>query len=404
VGTSYPSLRPNLWVAGKKISGKNISAKDFFVGEKNHWSNMSNIPEQRLPDRLARRRLMPQWVCLSLVVLFVLSAFPLLAQDEPERQNKALFMDDPARAAVAATAVVTVHDPASALGILLVGKGTSLWDDDAIGLPDSRPSPDKAPVLDPDLLAVVQDRKPSLPEEASAQDYVLLEAQKTPLAAFAKSSRKDITFAHLWEETDKYRGQVVHIAGRLKRLRKFDASEFAAQRGLKVIYEGWIFGDEYFSNPYCVLFTELPAGVQIGEKVEYRVAFDGYFFKLYRYKAGDSWRDAPLLIGRSLIPREEVSAPSVEETGAVSGLLLPAFLTVVVATALLGIGLTLWFRRGDRRVQARLSQARLSGFVEPGGQDFSPLHEEEQPPSPDSRLNFTRSGNGHSNDGGSGSG
>jgi hypothetical protein len=333
------------------------------------------------------------------MALFLLSALPLLAQDEPERQNKALFMEDSTRAAVAATAVVAVHDPASALGILLAGKGTSLWEDQVIGPRPSSSSPDKAPVLDPDVLAVAQDRKPSLPKEAGAQDYILLEAQKTPLAAFAKSSRKDITFAHLWEEPEKYRGQVVHIAGRLKRLRQFDTSDFARQRGLKVVYEGWIYGDEYFSNPYCVLFTELPTGVQIGESVEYRVAFDGYFFKRYRYEAGDGWREAPLLIGRSVRLREELAAPSAEGSEAVSDFLVPAFLTVVLATAVLGIGLAWWFRRGDQRVQARLSQARLAGFVEPGSPlDFSPLPEEEQTPPVDPQPDVTRSRNGRPND------
>ena len=70
---------------------------------------------------------------------------------------------------------------------------------------------------------------------------------------------------------------------------------------MKTLYEGWIFDDLYIANPFCVLFTELPPGLHVGEKLEYRVGFDGYFFKRYRYKDGQGTvRDCPLFIGRTL--------------------------------------------------------------------------------------------------------
>ena len=44
-------------------------------------------------------------------------------------------------------------------------------------------------------------------------------------------------------------------------------------------------------NPRCVIFTKLPEGVEVREETDHRVAFDGYFFKRYRYQAGDGWRE-----------------------------------------------------------------------------------------------------------------
>src|SRR5207244_4441513 len=140
---------------------------------------------------------------------------------------------------------------------------------------------------------------------------------------------------------------------RLKRLRKFDAPRAAAAEGVPVVYEGWIFEDIYPFNPYCVLTTELPAGIPVSERLEQRVAFDGYFFKNYKYQAGDGKRLAPLLIGRTLALRELPVVP--ESPWSFSNSFLPAFLMVLLGTALLAVGLAWWFRRGDRQVRLRLA-------------------------------------------------
>jgi hypothetical protein len=127
------------------------------------------------------------------------------------------------------------------------------------------------------------------------------------------------------------------------------------------VYEGWIFEDAYFSNPYCVIVTELPAGVTVGEHVEHRVAFDGYFFKKYMYQAGDGKRLAPLLIGRTLALRE----PPPASAWSFSQLFLPLFVGLLLATALLVVALGWWFRRGDRLVRSRLATAQMPNFPEP---------------------------------------
>src|SRR5207249_7587264 len=153
--------------------------------------------------------------------------------------------------------------------------------------------------------------------ESQAYNFVLVQASKVSPQAFAHGARRDVTFAHLWEQPGDYRGQVIHIEGRLKRLRKFDAPRLAAAEGIACVYEGWVFSEEYFSNPFCVLVTELPRGLEPAEKLEHQVAFDGYFFKRYRYRAGDGLREAPLLIGRTLAMRDPAptdSSPSFSQS------------------------------------------------------------------------------------------
>ena len=276
------------------------------------------------------------------------------------------------QAAAAAATTVAVRNPAGTLAILVAGQSFSIWEEAPTPPPKHILASDKAPPIDPDLLAGVEDKVPVRSaaenyEEVRAYNYALIQADDTPVAALAKGARRDLTFAHLFEEPAKYRGQIVHIEGRLGRLRRFDAPSLAVQQGIRFIYEGWIFGDAYFSNPYCVIATSVPESIPLGETLNHRVAFDGYFFKRYRYDAGDGRRDAPLLIGHALQDKQATALSSGAD-GAMTSMLLPGLVAVLGATILLVIGLHWWFRRADRRIRTHLDRTRNSGFNEPGPQ------------------------------------
>lgn len=202
-------------------------------------------------------------------------------------------------------------------------------------------------------------------EEAKAYCQALIAAFTTPAEAFARAARRDVTFAHVFEETDKYRGNVIHIEGWLKRLRRFDPPEFVKTYDVADLYEGWVFNPEVYGANYkwCILFPVLPAGLEVGEKLDRAISFDGYLFKLYRYRAGDGLRDAPLLIGRA--PELKASAPAAEDDGSFSRTLLGGLVAVVAGSVALTIGLGWWYRRGDRHVRSRTAATQAGGFVEP---------------------------------------
>lgn len=229
--------------------------------------------------------------------------------------------------------------------------------------------PPRAPKIDRDLL-IAEDRAPIRDADQNqyefrAYTYLLIQAHRTSTQAFANSVRRDLTYAHLLEQPSTYRGEVVHLEGRLKRLRRFDAPTAARQEGILEIYEGWVFDDLYFTNPYCVLCTDTPSDIAVGERIEERVQFDGYFFKRYRYKDGEGrYRDCPLLIGHTLVKRP-VAAAAPESVWSFSKAFLPMFLGFITAAALLTAGLAWWFRRGDDAVHARLQAAREVPTFEP---------------------------------------
>jgi hypothetical protein len=240
------------------------------------------------------------------------------------------------------------------------------------------PAGPAAPVVNPAVLAGVEDKAPvrSAEEnhyEFTAYNYLLELAHGTPVEAFARSARRDLTFAHFFEEPGKYRGEVVHVEGRLRRLRRFDAPRLAWTSGIRHVYEGWIFDPEiYAANPVCLIFTELPPGWKVEERIDppLPVAFDGYFFKRYRYKAADTWRDAPLLIGRAPVARPLAEAP--EWSVPYSNAFVMTFLLVLAITLGLAVGLGLWYRQSDKRVRARLKVLTAPAFEAQDRNDARP--------------------------------
>jgi hypothetical protein len=245
---------------------------------------------------------------------------------------------------------------------------------------------DMVPPLRADLLAKVKDARglPVLPadlKKAPDQDFdeidayldAVEKAYRMPAHTFANSARADLTYGHLWNEPRKYRGQVAHFEGTLKRVRRYDPPLMLAQAGVRDIYEGWIFDvKQYGVNPVCVIFTELPEGIAVAENLTAEVAFDGYFFKKYRYTAGDSKpgqaREVPLLIGHAPVRLHPVvaAAESAPPPSAWMSTLLTGLLAFIAAVLGLALAMHWWFRRADRKVQRRLEGARQREFVPPG--------------------------------------
>jgi hypothetical protein len=215
------------------------------------------------------------------------------------------------------------------------------------------------------------------PLEADAYTEILVMAHYTSPAAFRQAARRDLAYVHLFQEPSKYRGEVVHVEGRLKRVLRFDPPEAARLASVADLYEGWIFDEVRGANPLCVVFTRLPAGIELNQSIEHHVAFDGYFFKKLRYRAASPTNprqryDAPLLIGNTLTLQSALAeaGESAHEWG---HSLMAVFVTVVGAAVVFVVALGWWFRRDDRRVHARLRAVADTAVVLPEAEKaFSP--------------------------------
>jgi hypothetical protein len=238
-----------------------------------------------------------------------------------------------------------------------------LWP--AAAVAEEAPQPDNPPPSAPKLDLQdkhVEDRAPIRSMKENRDEFLaycdaVMTARFTPAAAFARSARRDLTFAHLFEQPKRYRGEVAHVEGRMRRVRHLEADSFLWSQGVHDLYEGWIFDfNLYGAQPVCVLFTDLPPGMNVGEQTDFPVVFDGYFFKRYRYEGADKrWHDTALLIGRQPILVADV-APS--SRGALSATFRWTVVAIVAGIIGLIAGLGWWYRQGDRRVRAQVSASR----------------------------------------------
>jgi hypothetical protein len=256
-----------------------------------------------------------------------------------------------------------------------------------------REGPETAPPLNADMLNAVKDSTPlptiggkfdrhgkMIPEKANSLEAqqadeafaflnVLITAHQTPATAFANGTRRDLAYVNLFNETSHHRGEVVHVEGRMRRLIRYDPPAQGVAVGMRDYFEGWIFNPDLYgpNGAICIIFTELPDGLQPAEKMDRRVAFDGYLFKRYAYKSGDArkatqHREAPLLIGHAPVVRAalpEEASPTVLFTPLMLGVLV-----FIGAALVLIVFLGWWFGRGDHKVHHRLADASAQRFVD----------------------------------------
>ena len=226
------------------------------------------------------------------------------------------------------------------------------------------------------MLKFIRDEQP-LPKDIGDQENdayftMLIYASRTAPRAFDKAANPEADWVHLFQEPHNYRGDVVHFEGKMKRLRKLDPPPMAAQAGVKNYYEGFLYADLLEKDPVFFIVTDLPQGLEPGDHQDVKVGFSGYFYKIFRYKAGDTDKTkmdrlAPLCMGRTLTPLTAPAAAEDEPTAEPSWVswLGPTFFGVIGATVALLFALGYWFRRSDRQVRQRLTAVRHADFIGP---------------------------------------
>jgi hypothetical protein len=217
-------------------------------------------------------------------------------------------------------------------------------------------------------------------EEYYAYNHFVLWARKFSLDQLAAHTRKELTWRLLFgRDRTRYRGEIARVEGRLKRLIWIGSNKALEAQGVKDLYEAWIFGRDYFSNPTCVILSELPPGLEPAEDIrDVNVYADGFYFKRYKYRAANDTRLAPLVIGRSLVVKKPQPVAVSAGESAFDRLFLPTLLTSLFGMVVLAFGLQWWFRRGDRRALAKV-HGRHAEFVVPSEANRMPHSMEPSP-------------------------
>lgn len=233
------------------------------------------------------------------------------------------------------------------------------------------PQPDTSPPFQG-----LQDRSPMNARDNAAYAALLERARTVPHAELDAASRRDVRFAQLIENPERYRGLPIHVEGTVLRvLRQQVENSDLFPSG--VYFEAYAITPDSQNNPWVLAFENAPADLEIGDNLRQRVEFDGYFLKLWAYKAGDTFRVAPLLVGR-FPPAPLAPAPTPARRDWLSGN-LPILLLLVALTLYTALRFGLQLRRIRQRTATRRYGSAVTEHIEPEQlRDW--IDEEPRPP------------------------
>ncbi len=161
-------------------------------------------------------------------------------------------------------------------------------------------------------------------------------------------------FVDVFNNPKAYRGQPVTLHGHLRKLTRYNPGVNA--RGINEAYEGWLYTADSQTNPAVVIFTEKPAGLEIGGDLAEEVVVSGYFLKMYGYDAQDTTRIAPLFVAG---PVEWIPARVKQEW------VIPSWFYALGAFAAFWLVAAVWGRQIDRQGEYSLVGASPLGNNEP---------------------------------------
>lgn len=186
-----------------------------------------------------------------------------------------------------------------------------------VSRPAARPAPrpivEQAPLPPPDpapeMVGII-DIRPRTFRDDVPMAYLLKKVRDDPPPGLSKTARAEILPADLLRNPKRYRGLPLRLEGYAHQVFAHDDEDKDVVPGGR-LYEVWFRSDEHDQRLYpCTLWVEnVPKTLPGGRGLEERVAFEGYFFRLLSYTAGDAARFAPMLVGRIAHRPGESAAP-----------------------------------------------------------------------------------------------
>jgi hypothetical protein len=237
----------------------------------------------------------------------------------------------------------------------------------------SKPLPER---VQAELLKSVVDNVAGLDtKELDAHLHLLEVLREADPAAIRAAAAEPVTHLQLWEQSAAYRGKLVSVGGRVRRVsaRSFPANDY----GLTSYYEVWMYPDGS-TNPVVIRTLELPAEFPQRAKLDEPCTVKGFYYRKWWYMAGDEERPetvkgrlAPMLLARGLdwSPQPTAVDLAVPPTSwEMLGWVAVAAMAVIVVGVLL-------LRRYTRQptpdyIRARMKQGDLSNIPDAGNRDI----------------------------------
>lgn len=232
-------------------------------------------------------------------------------------------------------------DPAS--GEALAAGGTALPTASASPLTTQESSNKEA-------LASVSDNTFGIPNvERATYEALLIQVRGADQADLERTAHREVPFAVLMLEPNRFRGELITIEGDLRRLNGIPTTRTDTTESDS--YEAWIFTADSGLNPYRVVCTSLPTGLAFGDQLTppIRVRVTGYFFKRYSYATTGNYHTAPLLLAKTLVPMKKSTHKNVAAVRLYSREWLMIALGITVLLVAAGLAVTGRTQRRHRK-------------------------------------------------------
>ncbi|MCA9053604.1 MAG: hypothetical protein KDA75_07190 [Planctomycetaceae bacterium] len=173
------------------------------------------------------------------------------------------------------------------------------------------------------------------------------------LDSYVQSADRDVTFDALTGNPDYFRGRLVTLFGRLRRVTR---ARIGVGDDAREVWEAWVFLHDSHNTPVLVYALDVPSDMPTGEKVDELTTVTGYFIRRYAYASVGGEAITAMLIAPGLHwrPAPPPTAPKLKremQTGTLTYVSILAGVLVVVG---------LWFFISDRRFR----QSRLHAIGE----------------------------------------
>ena len=186
--------------------------------------------------------------------------------------------------------------------------------------------------IDTTLLAEVEDNTPFRNEETEAWFHLIGIARDTPDELLESASLGPIVYAQLISQPKVYRGRVIEITGRARRIESFKPAD--NDLGIDQYFRVIIQPDRDALRPFTLYCLELPEGWAPGESLpndgELRV--EALFFKNWPHNTGeDKLSLSPTFVSRTVTAIAYVTPPIRGETSR------PAWQVILLAAVVAGL-------------------------------------------------------------------
>lgn len=211
---------------------------------------------------------------------------------------------------------------------------------ESVGVALSVPQRGEDVRLDKSILAAIKDNTFGVTAaEKLAYDAILTKVRHTPVSELELAAHKNVPFAVLMLDADRFRGEIITLEGDIRRLHQLPSHNDTSTTDES--FEAWLFTADSGLNPYRVILATLSDGVPQGDELQspVRARITGYFFKRYSYATSNGFHTAPLLIAPSFVTltpsRTNATAPPGNSQSAT--LLAMGLLSAFVVLGLLAV-------------------------------------------------------------------